>query len=124
MSESAPTVTNNPASTTGSTGGVPDDALVVGVDYGTLSGRAVVVRVSDGSELASATCDYRHAVLDRELPTDWALQVPADYVDVLKAAVPGGDPHGRRRPRPGRRHRHRLHRLHGPTDRGGRHAPV
>src|SRR6185312_8729520 len=27
---------------------------VVGVDYGTLSGRAVVVRVSDGSELGSA----------------------------------------------------------------------
>ncbi len=67
---------------------------VVGVDFGTLSGRAVVVRVADGAELASATWTYRHGVLDRELPDgtvlapDWALQVPSDYVDVLRNAVP------------------------------------
>ena len=91
MSDSAPTVAG---STGSSTGTVPDDALVVGVDYGTLSGRAVVVQVSDGTELGSATCEYRHAVLDRELPSgtmlppEWALQVPADYVEVLKTAVP------------------------------------
>jgi len=67
----------------------------VGVDYGTLSGRALVVRVSDGAELASAAHDYRHAVMDAELastgktlPPDWALQVPSDYVDVVKIAVP------------------------------------
>lgn len=73
-----------------------DRALVVGVDYGTLSGRAVVVRVADGAELGSAVHEYRHAVMDRTLtahadeplPPDWALQVPADYVDVLKNAVP------------------------------------
>lgn len=73
-----------------------DRALVVGVDYGTLSGRAVVVRVSDGAELGSAVHEYRHAVMDRALtahadeplPPDWALQVPADYVEVLKTAVP------------------------------------
>lgn len=71
------------------------EQYVVGVDYGTLSGRAVVVRVSDGAELASATHPYPHAVVDRtlpgtgeQLPPDWALQVPADYVDVLKVAVP------------------------------------
>ena len=71
------------------------EQYVVGVDYGTLSGRAVVVRVSDGAELASATHPYPHAVVDRELPgtgeqlpPDWALQVPADYVDVLRTAVP------------------------------------
>ncbi|ABL79923.1 MULTISPECIES: ribulokinase [unclassified Nocardioides] len=68
--------------------------LVVGVDFGTLSGRAVVVRVEDGAELGSATHEYPHGVLDRELPDgtplgpDWALQVPADYVDVLRVAVP------------------------------------
>lgn len=68
--------------------------LVVGVDYGTLSGRAVVVRVSDGAELGSATHDYEHAVLETALPDgtplgpDWALQVPADYVAVLRHAVP------------------------------------
>ncbi|GIF20828.1 L-ribulokinase [Actinoplanes tereljensis] len=72
----------------------PSVACVVGVDYGTLSGRAVVVRVSDGAELGSAVHDYRHAVLTERLPGgtplghDWALQVPSDYVDVLKTAVP------------------------------------
>jgi L-ribulokinase len=66
----------------------------VGVDFGTLSGRAVVVRVSDGAELGSAEHPYPHAVLDHELPggrrlgPDWALQVPADYVSVLRTAVP------------------------------------
>ena len=73
----------------------PGERYVVGVDYGTLSGRALVVRVSDGAELASAAHDYRHAVMDAELastgktlPPDWALQVPSDYVDVVKIAVP------------------------------------
>jgi L-ribulokinase len=72
-----------------------DDTYVMGVDYGTLSGRAVVVRVSDGAELGSAVHEYRHGVLTRTLPdgvtrlgADWALQVPADYVDVLRIAVP------------------------------------
>ncbi len=71
------------------------DTYVVGIDYGTLSGRAVVVRVSDGAELGTATHDYSHAVMDTvlaatgaALPPEWALQVPADYVDVLKTAVP------------------------------------
>jgi L-ribulokinase len=67
----------------------------IGVDFGTLSGRAVVVRVSDGAELASAVHEYAHGVVDRRLPAtgqrlppDWALQVPSDYIDVLKDAVP------------------------------------
>ena len=71
------------------------DKYVVGIDYGTLSGRAVVVRVSDGAELASAVHDYSHAVMDtvlvstgQVLPPEWALQVPSDYVDVLRTAVP------------------------------------
>ncbi|TFD61791.1 ribulokinase [Cryobacterium suzukii] len=71
------------------------ESYVVGVDYGTLSGRAVVVRVSDGVELGSAVLDYPHAVMDttlavtgEALPPEWALQVPADYVAVLQSAVP------------------------------------
>jgi L-ribulokinase len=75
---------------------VPSDrAAVVGVDFGTLSGRAVVVRVADGAELGSAVHEYRHGVVDQNLPTsgaqlppDWALQVPNDYRDVLRNAVP------------------------------------
>ena len=67
----------------------PHGALVVGVDFGTLSGRAVVVRVADGAELGSAVFEYPHAVITETLPgsgtrlgIDWALQVPGDYVDV------------------------------------------
>ncbi|RKS75630.1 L-ribulokinase [Motilibacter peucedani] len=71
-----------------------DRRVVVGVDYGTLSGRAVVVRVADGTELGSAVHEYPHAVLEQTLPGgerlghDWALQVPRDYVEVLQNAVP------------------------------------
>ena len=68
---------------------------MVGIDFGTLSGRALVVRVADGAELGSAVCEYRHGVMDAELastgrplPPDWALQDPADYLDVLRTAVP------------------------------------
>src|SRR5215831_1315102 len=68
---------------------------VVGVDFGTLSGRALLVRVSDGAELGIAVHDYRHGVMDSELaatkeplPPDWALQDPEDYRDVLREAVP------------------------------------
>jgi L-ribulokinase len=71
------------------------DACVVGVDFGTLSGRALVVRVRDGAELGSAVHDYAHGVLDEalaatgeQLPPDWALQDPEDYRDVLRHAVP------------------------------------
>lgn len=76
-----------------------DEQYVVGVDYGTLSGRAVVVRVSDGVELGTGVHAYPHAVLEASLPADlagsdrplapqWALQVPEDYREVLRTAVP------------------------------------
>jgi L-ribulokinase len=71
------------------------DKYVIGVDYGTLSGRALIVRVSDGKEMGSAVFDYPNAVMDRVLNSsgkalgpDWALQDPNDYVEVLKHAVP------------------------------------
>ncbi|MFJ9797245.1 ribulokinase [Streptomyces sp. NPDC101145] len=71
------------------------ERYTVGVDFGTLSGRAVVVRVRDGEELASAVHTYTHGVIDRQLPgsgtrlpPDWALQHPEDWRDVLRRAVP------------------------------------
>ncbi len=71
------------------------DKYVIGVDYGTLSGRALVVRASDGKEMGSAVFEYPNAVMDRVLNSsgaalgpDWALQDPQDYVEVLKHAVP------------------------------------
>ena len=67
----------------------------IGIDYGTLSGRAVLVDVANGNEIASATLDYPHGVMDRympdgvtPLPPDWALEHPQDYLDVLSYTVP------------------------------------
>jgi hypothetical protein len=53
-----------PSLATGSCGDLGHDGYVVGVDFGTLSARAVVVRVSDGFEIiidADATM-RRHGV--------------------------------------------------------------
>ena len=66
---------------------------VIGVDFGTLSVRALVADVKDGSELASAVYIYPHAVMSeylpngRKLPPDWALQHPQDYLEGLTEAV-------------------------------------
>lgn len=82
----------------------PQERYAIGVDFGTLSGRAVVVRVSDGAELGSATFDYPHAVIDQalhgtSLPPEWALQDPQDYLGVLEHAVPEAVHHGGVNPR-------------------------
>lgn len=67
----------------------------IGVDFGTLSGRAVLIDVANGQEVASAVKDYTHAVMDRFLPDgktalgmDWALQHPQDYLEVLSTTIP------------------------------------
>lgn len=68
---------------------------VIGIDFGTLSGRAVVVATTDGEELGTAEFEYPHGVMDEQLaqtgerlPAAWALQDPRDYVEVLRHAVP------------------------------------
>ena len=67
---------------------------VIGLDYGTLSGRAVVAEADTGAILSQAVKEYSHGVMDRELPcgvrldVDWALEHPQDYLDVLKETVP------------------------------------
>ncbi|MBO7746663.1 ribulokinase [Paenibacillus sp. MWE-103] len=67
----------------------------IGVDYGTESGRAVLVRLADGAEIAEHVTPYRHNVIDERLPGtglklehDWALQHPRDYIEVLEQSVP------------------------------------
>ncbi|OME96105.1 MULTISPECIES: ribulokinase [Paenibacillus] len=67
----------------------------IGVDYGTQSGRAVLVNLADGQEVADHVTPYRHHVIDEFLPVsgkklehDWALQHPGDYLEVLKVSVP------------------------------------
>ncbi|WP_100446180.1 ribulokinase [Glycomyces xiaoerkulensis] len=75
--------------------GSDKDAVAIGIDFGTLSGRVVVAAVDDGRELASAEHVYRHGSIEEQLPgTDvglprnWALQSPDDWRDVLRQAVP------------------------------------
>ena len=66
----------------------------IGIDFGTLSGRCVVVDCENGRDLAEAVCEYPHGVMDtqlpggKKLPAHYALQHPADYLQVLKTAVP------------------------------------
>ncbi|MCB0799121.1 MAG: ribulokinase [Bacteroidales bacterium] len=66
----------------------------IGVDFGTLSGRAVLVDTTTGEEVAVAVHEYSHAVMDEKLPdgtplgVDWALQHPQDYLDVFRITIP------------------------------------
>jgi L-ribulokinase len=67
----------------------------IGVDFGTESGRAVLVDVADGREVAVAVHQYANGVIDQTLPgteialePDWALQDPNDYLEVFKRAIP------------------------------------
>ncbi|WP_207767788.1 ribulokinase [Heyndrickxia camelliae] len=67
----------------------------IGVDFGTQSGRSVLVEVGTGREVTSAVKEYTHGVMDEYLPEgktklehDWALQHPADYLEVLEVTIP------------------------------------
>lgn len=66
----------------------------MGIDFGTLSGRSVLVDVETGEELAYAVSEYAHGVMSEALPDgttlppDWALQHPKDYLDVLAETIP------------------------------------
>jgi L-ribulokinase len=69
--------------------------FAIGVDFGTESGRAVLVDVADGREVASAVHAYANGVIDEALPgtdvrlaPEWALQDPNDYLEVFRRAVP------------------------------------
>lgn len=70
---------------------------VVGVDFGTESGRAVLVDCADGTELATAVYPYASGVIDERLPEpfghvvlepDWALQDPEDYLRTFEQTIP------------------------------------
>lgn len=67
----------------------------IGVDFGTQSGRAVLVEVDTGAEIATAIKEYPHGVMDEYLPDgktklepDWALEHPQDFLDVLHETIP------------------------------------
>ena len=66
----------------------------IGVDYGTQSGRAVLVDVLNGDVIAQSTKAYTHGVMEEYLPDgtklgpDWAVEHPADYLEVLEITIP------------------------------------
>ncbi len=67
----------------------------IGIDFGTESGRALLVDARDGREIATAVHAYPHGVIDhalpgsgRRLPPEWALQNPLDYLEVITVTVP------------------------------------
>lgn len=70
------------------------EQYTIGVDYGSLSARGVLVRVRDG-EIArrggvrlSARDHHRGAADGTPLPGDWFLEHPQDYLDAMSFIVP------------------------------------
>ncbi len=67
----------------------------IGIDYGTQSGRAVIINIATGEQVGQSVTPYPDCVIDKKLPNtdilledDWALQNPDDYLYVLETAVP------------------------------------
>lgn len=66
---------------------------VLGIDFGTLSARALLLDATNGNEVSEASCAYAHGVMDemlpcgKRLPPKYALQHPADYVESLQKVV-------------------------------------
>jgi L-ribulokinase len=72
-----------------------ETVCTIGVDFGTESGRVLVLDLETGDELAVHVVPYEHGVIDRRLvgtgeplPDDWALQHPADWIEVIERGVP------------------------------------
>jgi L-ribulokinase len=57
------------------------DNFVIGLDFGTESVRALVVDSDSGAEAALAVAPYANGVITRDLPPDFALQNPDDYLE-------------------------------------------
>ena len=53
------------------------DKYCIGVDFGTQSGRALLVRLHDGEEVAVSVMEYEHGVMTQELPS--GIQLPANF---------------------------------------------
>ena len=65
----------------------------IGVDYGTLSARALLVDLTDGREVCESVYEYPHAILTNDyfdgiplINTD-AFQHPQDYLDALVSTI-------------------------------------
>ena len=71
--------------------------FAIGIDFGTESGRALLVDIADGRELGVEVHQYRNGVIDQHLPApdadvilgpDWALQDPDDYLETIRRTIP------------------------------------
>ncbi len=74
---------------------VNERGYAIGVDFGTESGRVLLLALDGAKEVAVEVVPYESAVIDRELPGsderlghDWALQDPADWMAVLERGIP------------------------------------
>ena len=65
----------------------------IGLDFGTLSSRGVLLNLENGSEVAESEFIYPNGVIEEKLPLqgkdiklgeEWALQSPQDYLDAVK----------------------------------------
>ena len=65
----------------------------VGIDFGTLSARAVLVNAVSGDIVCDSVYEYPHSVMDDKLcgeiilPPDFALQHPRDYIEAFANTV-------------------------------------
>ncbi|BFH12416.1 ribulokinase [Paenibacillus melissococcoides] len=64
------------------------EKYVVGIDFGTLSARTILVHAATGEIRSVAEMEYPHGVMEHTLPDgvtrlgpDWALQHPLDYIE-------------------------------------------
>ena len=68
----------------------------VGIDFGTLSARALFVNITTGEEVLDLEAPYLHGVLDKTLPDGtplkegWALQYPPDYLQSASQCIQSG----------------------------------
>ena len=66
----------------------------IGLDFGTLSGRGILVDIENGNIIAQCVKQYTHGVIDHHLsdgtllPEGTALQDPMDYIEVLNTVIP------------------------------------
>ena len=66
----------------------------LGLDFGTLSCRALLLNLEDPTDIQEGNYSFRHGVMSEQLPDgtqleggDWALQDAADYLPAARAAL-------------------------------------
>ena len=66
----------------------------IGLDFGTESSRAVILNLTTGEQEIQVVREYPHGVVDsvfletgEQLPANWAIQYPQDYLLTLQATV-------------------------------------